>query len=362
MAKIRVVKTSGSPFDMGYQHGLSHREDIIRYAKERVQIVCGGLWSGHQLEPGEVIDLAEKCVPDHEAYAPDLMDELRGMSKATGLSLGELIIVGGFTDFVDTVYGEYRKQREPVLDRLPIDDCTAFLVPDNTADGAGFFGQTWDMHDTATEFVILLEVDTPDQPKSLVFTTTGCIGQIGMNEHGVCIGINNLMATDGQVGVTWPFVVRKALQQDNADDALKCITEAKLAGAHNYLIFDKNGTGYNVEAMSSHCEITPLEEAPISHTNHCLLPETLEYAQERPESSQMSSENRLNMANELLEKRPLTINDLIAVTREPSAICTRSKPPFHVESCGAAIMQPKEGKFWAVWGLPDENEYEEFSV
>ncbi|MEM7331656.1 MAG: C45 family peptidase [Chloroflexota bacterium] len=362
MAKIRVVKTSGTPFEMGYQHGMAHREDIIRYTKERVHIVCGGLWSGHQLEPEEVIALADRCIPDHNAYAPDLMDELRGMSKATGLSLGELIIVGGFTDFVDTVYSEYRKQQEPVLERLPIDDCTAFIVPDSAADSAGFFGQTWDMHDTATEFVILLEVDTPEQPKSLVFTTTGCIGQIGMNEHGVCIGINNLMATDGQIGVTWPFVVRKALQQDNADDALKCITEAKLAGAHNYLIFDKHGKGYNVEAMSSRCEITPLDETPISHTNHCLLPQTLEFAQERPEASQLSSENRLSMANELLEKRPLSIDDLIAVTREPSAICTRSKPPFHVESCGAAIMQPKAGKFWAVWGLPDENEYEEFSI
>lgn len=362
MAKIRLLKASGTPYEIGLKHGQAYRNDIRRYAKERVHLVCDGLWSGHPLTPDEVIALAEQCVPAHEAYAPDLMKELRGMAKATGLSLGELIIVGGFTDFVDTVYGVYRQQREPAITRLPVDDCTAFLVPDNAADGAGFFGQTWDMHDTATEFVILLEVETANTPKALVFTTTGCVGQIGMNEHGVCIGINNLMATDGQVGVTWPFVVRKALQQANAEAALACVTEAKLAGAHNYLIFDANGTGYNVEAMSSHCEVTPLEDVPLSHTNHCLLPETLAYAQERPEASQISSENRLSKANELMEKRPLTIDDLIAVTREPSAICTRSKPPFHVESCGAAIMQPKTGHFWAVWGLPDENEYEEFSL
>lgn len=363
MAKIRLLSTSGTPFEIGHQHGKAYRDDIIRYTKERVQLVCQGVWSGHrELTPQQVIALAEQCIPDHDAYAPDLMEELRGMSAATGLSLGELIIVGGFTDFVDTVYNEFRKEREPAMARLPIDDCTAFIVPDGVADGAGFFGQTWDMHDTATEFVILLEVNTPNQPKSLVFTTTGCIGQIGMNEHGVCIGINNLMAEDGQIGVTWPFVVRKALQQETAVQALHCITEAKLAGAHNYLIFDKHGDGFNVEAMSTHCEVTPLAETPITHTNHCLLPETNELAQVRPEASQLSSENRLSKANELLEKRPLTIDDLIAVTREPSAICTRSKPPFHVESCGAAIMQPKNGRFWAVWGLPDENEYEQFSL
>jgi isopenicillin-N N-acyltransferase-like protein len=134
------------------------------------------------------------------------MEELRGMAQVTGLSLEELLVVGGFTDFVDTLYNVYPKAPTNVT---PIDDCTAFLVPDAvTADGLGFFGQTWDMHDTATEFVILLHVDDPDLPEAFVFTTAGCVGQIGMNEHGVCIGINNLVAKDGQIGVTWNFVVR----------------------------------------------------------------------------------------------------------------------------------------------------------
>jgi isopenicillin-N N-acyltransferase-like protein len=162
--------------------------------------------------------------------------------------------------------------------------------------------------------------------------------------------------------VTWPFVVRKALQQDNIADALSCITEAKLAGAHNYLLFDKTGCGYNIEAMSSHHVVTSLNGEPLIHTNHCLLPETLQYSQERPPEAQASSEARLGRAAELLGERPLTIHHLIALTRDPKAICVRAKPPMHIESCGAAIMQPKTGTFWAVWGLPAENEYEQFSL
>jgi isopenicillin-N N-acyltransferase-like protein len=137
---------------------------------------------------------------------------------------------------------------------LTADDCTAFLVPDSrTADGHGFFGQTWDMHDDSTEFVILLRGKPDDGPGYLAFSITGCLGMIGMNDAGIAIGINNLLGGDGQVGVTWPFVVRKALQQTEIDAALACITEAKLAGAHNYMIFDAHGRGYNVEAMSTHC-------------------------------------------------------------------------------------------------------------
>ena len=48
-------------------------------------------------------------------------------------------------------------------------------------------------------------------PDFLTFTVTGCIGMIGMNSAGITVGVNNLMATDGQIGVTWPFVVRKIL-------------------------------------------------------------------------------------------------------------------------------------------------------
>jgi isopenicillin-N N-acyltransferase-like protein len=357
---IRLLELSGSPYQRGFQHGNAYRDDIRRYAAERVHLVCGGAWSGGaNLSREQVLALAEACLPAHEAYSAPLVDELRGMSDATGLSLGELIVAGGFTDFIDTVYDAYRPE---AMMGQPVDDCTAFIVPDTLADGKGFFGQTWDMHDTATEFVILLRILPMTGPRSLVFTTTGCVGQIGMNSAGICVGINNLMGADGQIGVTWPFVVRKVLQQDNIEDALACITEAQLAGSHNYLLFDAEGNGYNVEAMSSTQVITKLNGEALVHTNHCLVPETIAYAQVRPAASQASSEARLKRGQQLLATDEIDINDLIALTRDEEAICVMSQPPFHVESCGAAIMRPKTGDFWAVWGLPKENEYEHFVV
>lgn len=358
--KIRLLKLTGTPYEMGLQHGRAYRDDIRRYTEERVELVCAGQWSGGAVPREEVLALAEACLPAHEAYAPDLVEEMRGLAAATGLSLGELIIVSGFTDFVDTVYSAYQERR-PELARPSVDDCTAFLVPNEAAEGAGFFGQTWDMHDTATEFVIMLEIEPQEGPKALIFTTVGCVGQMGMNEHGICVGINNLLGADGQIGVTWPFVVRKALLQDNIDDALACITEAQLAGAHNYLLFDKNGRGYNIEAMSTYHYVSELNGRVIAHTNHCLVPETIALSQTRLPASQASSENRLNLAAESLQQRPITIDMLIELTRQ-EPICTRAVSPFFVESCGAAIMRPQTGDFWAVWGLPAENEYEHFTL
>ena len=359
--KLRVTTLTGSAYDRGYQHGERWKDSIRYFAENRVGLVAGGQWSGgFAKSPADIIALAEQTMPHHEAYAPDLVEEMRGMADATGLSMGELIIVSGFTDFIDTVYGV--SKRETMLEpALAIDDCTAFIVPDSAADGAGFFGQTWDMHEAATEHLILLDLQPEDGPNALVMTAAGCLGQIGMNEHGIAIGINNLMGADGGIGVTWPFVVRKVLQQDNIDDALKCITDVELAGAHNYLLFDKTGRGYNIEAMSTHYDIVELEETPLTHTNHCLVPETIALAQERHPDSQSSSENRLAQANDTLADRPVTIEMLQEMTAE-APVCTTSKPPFNVETCGAAIMRPKTGDFWGVWGLPSENEYEHFSI
>jgi isopenicillin-N N-acyltransferase-like protein len=344
---------------MGYVHGRAYADDIRRYAEERVTLAGGAGWTGHDLGREQVLSLGEACVAEHQAYSPDLMEELQGIADATGLSLAELVITNGFTDFVDTVYA-YARQQHATLQAA--DDCTAFMVPDRRAAGNhGIFGQTWDMHASSTEFVILLRCRPEDAPACLTFTIMGCVGMIGMNDAGIVVGINNLLGGDGQVGVTWPFVVRKALQQTDIESALHCITEAKLAGAHNYLLFDRKGNGYNVEATSTTRAVTRLDDDAIVHTNHCLVDETLAHCRPRAAASQASTEARLVRAAELLGQNIITPEFLMELTRDET-ICVRSTPPLHIESCGAAIMRPATGDFWAVWGLPAENNYEHFHL
>ena len=110
------------------------------------------------------------------------------------------MVVGGFTDLVDVV-------RARIGDAPIEDDCTAVLNPANKV-----LAQTWDMHASALDYVVFLKLDPVMGPAVVVQTTAGCLGQIGMNEAGIAIGINNLTAY-GKPGVTWPFVVRKVLQQ-----------------------------------------------------------------------------------------------------------------------------------------------------
>ena len=98
------------------------------------------------------------------------------------------------------------------------------------------------------------------------------------------------------------------------------------------------------------------------HTNHMLDPSTQVVEAERPTELVASSTARQRRAEELLAGNGLTEEDLMALTRDDDAICQISTAPFHIESCGAAIMRPATLDFWAVWGLPKDNPYEHFSL
>ncbi len=356
---IRVLDLAGSPFAMGERHGEAHAAEIRHYADERIGLISSGKWGGTALDRADVLAIADGTLGAHAAYSPALHAEMEGLAAGSGLTLAELVVVGGFTDFVDTVVAHVGATPP---DEVLEDDCTAFIVPDHRAGGAGFFGQTWDMHDTATGHIVLLRLEPDDAPRSLVFTTVGCLGQIGMNESGIAVGINNLMALDGQAGVTWPTVVREVLRQTTIDGALDAITRADLAGAHNYLIFDATGRGYNVEAMATRHVVTELGAEPIVHTNHVLADENRSVAMERPDELQASSEARLARAQDVLAQGDITVEDLMDLTRDPDAVCQISREPWHIESCGAAIMRPRTGDFWAVWGVPSANQFEHFSL
>lgn len=353
--RMRRLLLAGPAADRGRDHGASYREEIRRYTEERVQLACSGSWAGHPATRDDVLALAEAMLPAHRAYDRDLCDEMEAMAEAAGISSAEAVVVGGFTDFIDAV----RAAGGPVVEE---DDCTAVIAPDARAEGRGFLAQTWDMHDTATEHVLMLELRAPGGPEAFAFSTVGCVGQIGMNAAGIAIGINNLSAR-GQVGVTWPFVVRKALRQTELSAALACVTDTELAGAHNYLLFDRRGRGYNVEAMPQGCHVEALGDEPLYHTNHCIHPETRRHEAEKAAVLLESSQARLRRARELLaDVRTITPETLFAWTRDPEAICQRSVPPFHIESSGAMVMRPRSGDLWALWGIPAENEYEHFRL
>lgn len=351
MSKLKQLTVGGSPAEVGAVHGAMFASEIRQYVDDRVALSAIGTNLGRD----EVLAIASRMLEAHMRYDAALFAEMAAMADAAEISLEEAVIVGGYTDFIDTV-------RAYAGGSAFEDTCTAVLTTDAQSDGAGFLGQTWDMNASATPHVFLLDVTTVDDPRVLTFTTHGTLGQIGMNSSGISVGISNLTVTDGALGVTWPFVVRKALRQESFDAALACIVEARLAGAHNFMLRDAEGNGASIEVTPTRLHIEWLGTEALVHTNHCIATETVAVEAERPVLLSRSSADRFEQATGLLKEVPHTIDLLMSLFADERSICRHRDPEFGYESSGAAIMRPTTGDFWACWGLPSENEYERFSV
>ena len=348
--RMRRLTLTGSPSEIGRGHGAAFADEIRTYTADRVD----RLPLGTSLTAEQALELADRCIPHHESFDADLTVEMTAMAAAADITPAEAVVVGGYTDLLDVVRAEG--------DAAVADNCTAVLVPDELAGGAGWLAQTWDMHATATPHVVMLRIEADGAPAASVFTTVGCLGQIGMNEAGLVIGINNLTAADGRLGVTWPFVVRKALRATTAADALDVIVSARLAGGHSFLVMDEAGDGFSIEAMPTAHHVERLGSELLAHTNHCLVPATRAVEGNRPAGLEESSRRRLQDATALLTERPVSRADLFRLLRDDRSICRRVEPPFDYESCGAVVMSPRRRELWACWGVPSDVEFERFEV
>ena len=352
MARLNVLRATGSPAEVGGVHGERYGTEIRDYLTKRRTLSAVGT----DLTPEGVTAIAERMVDAHRSYDRALFDEMASMAAAAGITPAEAIIVGGYTDFIDTV-------RAVAHGTMVEDQCTAVLTPPAISEHGGFLAQTWDMHASATPHVILLDVQVEDRPRALIFTTHGTLGQIGMNDAGIAIGINNLTVDDGRYGVTWPFVVRKALAERTFDAALAAITDAPLAGGHNFLLMDDRGNAASIEATPTTTKVDRVGNEPLVHTNHCLSPAARAVEGERPVALQENSVRRLADAIAILggvhHHTPESLMDLL---RDESSICRHPEPPYDYESSGAVIMRPATRDFWACWGVPSQNEFVPFHL
>lgn len=339
--ELRVLEVFGDSTDIGRGHGSACSELIRRYTEERIGLSGQEDWSGGQAERDLILTCADETLEHHERFSENLYAEMLAMAEAAGITPQEAVAVGGFTDLVDVV-------RSRIGSAPAEHNCTGFVNP-----RTGVFAQTWDMHASAGEFVIMLKIDPLMGPEVFVQTTAGCLGQIGMNEAGVAVGINNLTSM-GKPGVTWPFVVRKVLEQDGLDAAVKVVLDADLAGGHNFFLMGPDGEGATIEAMPGSKRVARTNGQPLVHANNCLHPETMTEEAARPTEWRENSDLRLRIGEEKAD-------DLEAFFADP-AISRRAQGPHEVATCGAVIMEPAKRTMRAVWGIPGDHPWETFQL
>jgi len=254
--KIHHLKLTGSdPLEWGRQQGESLKNEIRELNAIRQELLASFLknWSRER-----VLDLCRAHAETLHAKDAALFAEVQGISDSSGVSLEDLMALNAYTDMRDFSAGD---------DARSEDGCSILAAK---SESANFCAQTWDMHGSATPYMLLLEV--PGPVPMHVLTITGCLGLAGLNTQGLSVMINNMHCREtNRGGLVWPALVRKMLGVSKTQQATRVLAENIPSSGHNYLIFDRF-TATNIETSGTRYESTGhIKEGAsgyLMHTNH----------------------------------------------------------------------------------------------
>ena len=144
--RYRHIEVSGSPHELGRQIGEAAREEIRGFAAIALERVNKTV----RISRDRAMDISRRSMDCAAAYAPDMLDELRGMSEGAGVALDELMLL------------QVRNQLCPEEDAA----CTGFAIaPQRSVEGRAIAAQNWDNDPALDPFTIVLTRRPAGKPR-----------------------------------------------------------------------------------------------------------------------------------------------------------------------------------------------------
>ncbi len=330
MIPILRYPAGATPGDWGRLHGETHAQAIAEIAQIRLDLTVrlGGFASADA-----VLGLAEAHLPVLQGFSPALHAELLGISEGARVSPADLIVLNHYTDLRDLGPACRAAACE--------DDCTAVVTP--SPEGP-LLGQTWDMHASAMPYVLMLRVPASEgRAPAWLLSITGCLGMAGLNAQGVGLTINNLKSRDARVGILWPALVRRALQEPTAAAARAVIERAPIGSGHHYLVADPSAAFAIETSGRARSLVHGGDHGPYLHTNHCLDEGVAARSWVDPSSTTWA---RYDALRESLEAAPVQgLSDLWTRLGShegyPRSVCTHmatDEAPHAMATCAGLVL------------------------
>ena len=295
-------------------------------------------------------------VAHSERVAPELVEEMRGIARGSGVPFERVFLLNSMLDLVGFHY-------------LPMAQnfgCTTFATVTQQGTGTTVIGQTYDMPHFLEDSLLVLRLKPANGPRQLVFTFAGIVGACGFNDAGIGLSINFLSPLDTGVGRLHSTVVRQILAADNLSDALTRPASPPRAGGAHYLVAHTGGDIVSLETTGQRIEMFLPERNAIGHTNH-YLGTTLKEIEHVRESSIGSSLARYAALRRYLRDHgdELDVESLKELTRNhtshPRSICAHppmgSVPESATVTVAAIVQDLSEQTMHITRGCACENSY-----
>lgn len=346
------ILASGSPRQMGRQHGEQARLKIVGY--------LGYLCETLGVDDRELAGRAGRFRGLFERYCPRLLDEVDGLAEGAGISRNLAL--------ASQLRGE--------LGGMSDGGCTTFAIGSRgTANGEVLIGQTSDMPAEIRGFGYVLHVRPDNRPDAVMWSFGGMIGYHGVNEHGVAHFANALGG-----GPAWKFALshyplkRLILEQSSLAEVRKIMRDFPVCSNGNYMLCDGEKNILDVELTSEGpFLIEDSGEGFLVHSNHYLCAE--HSCQANFDQSLPDSFPRLERMRTLIREKfgSITVDDVKLFLSDhdglPVSICRHPHDgygddilPASGHTAAAMIAEPASGRLHVACGNPCENAFLPFEL
>lgn len=353
---LRMVVLSGTPREMGQQHGEALRDAAQAMCHTRLDLAAH---AAAQLTPSRdlnwCLDLAAACVAPVAEYAPAVYEEWAGIAEAAGLTLPQMVIGNGWTDFADLL--RRRGTEGP-------HECTSVAFWGAKTGGPLYVAQSWDMSPTARPYLVLVDRRPARGPRSLCLTTAGCLSLIGMNECGIATGNTNLTPGDARPGVHYLALLHHVLAQTTMADAVAALEDAPRLSGHYYYLGGPGGEFVGLETSGTTTERMATPADWYAHANHYLGPAMLASGLTTPGTGNTVA--RLERMRELAlaadEVTPAKIRTMLADHAPENPICRHDTNPASAASLAAVVQAPQTRELWVTAGNACKNQTKYYTL
>lgn len=351
---LPVVELQGNFKTMGQQFGEACREQIKELYEIRLEAAISHAKDrGRTYTKEQAIAIAGSNLSIVKEYDDEIYEETLGIAEGSGLSLAQIFILQGLTDFRD--YLSWGK----IADGF---GCTAIGIDaKKSTKNSLLMAQNWDLGTSNMQYVCMVKRSPEKGPQSYSLTVYGGLSMVGMNSEGIAVGTTNIKTTDSRPGVHYLNILHKTMKCKTFKEAEEAVTKAPRSGAHFYMIGDSKGQFKGIECSAlKHAEM-PLKNGVMSHCNHILDSSLVALQAEDMGPSTCQRQKRID---ELLKRNEFSVESIKEILSDHDggqlAIC-RHDVGEGISTNATVIMDPQNGVLHACRSYPHEGNWQKFS-
>ena len=262
---IYFIEVSGTPYEMGKQHGVALKDQIIDAVadyKASVKKLFGE--ENAQLIFYWVLNEA-KFKQDIEKQIPNVIEELKGIADGAGVSFDDVLLTNMFEEVYEAAPSRFGLK--PI--NAPRQGGTSFTVASGKK---RFSGQNMEYSGNLQGKQLVIRYQYSNR-QLLTYGFVGQIGGVGVNSNGLSVFVTTLPQGKKreQDGLGSTFVRRMLLEQNSVDSAIAKLAATPRFAGTNYILTDfTKGVIIESDAADAILREQTNEKPFVVGTNHVL--------------------------------------------------------------------------------------------